>query len=241
MNSRLHLIETNLKRTAARWRWLQFLKHTSTLGAIICACFLTTGLALVAGWTPRPLFVTTLDVLLAIAAVVVWLGVGIAVLSNGPARSWLAGLLERGQPKLLDRVNTLVHLEKEARRSASVRAFYLRIARQAQSVLAEKKPPVPLSPARALGQLALFAALLIVTISVYERYSPHQRLRAAWQAKVAARNTPKAEENPEFALPTNNVVEQKQPWGEVRITEPTRDFQVTKVDVVPLQIEAAAN
>ena len=45
---------------------------------------------------------------------------------------------------------------------------------------------------------------------------------------------------PELALPTNNLVEQKQLWGEVRITEPARDLQVTKVDVVPLQIEAAA-
>jgi len=30
-------------------------------------------------------------------------------------------------------------------------------------------------------------------------------------------------------------------WGEVRITEPGADLKVTKLDVVPLQIEAAAN
>jgi len=37
MNPRLHLIETNLKRTAARWRWLAFfLTHSATLGAIVC-------------------------------------------------------------------------------------------------------------------------------------------------------------------------------------------------------------
>src|SRR5439155_18772816 len=31
------------------------------------------------------------------------------------------------------------------------------------------------------------------------------------------------------------------PWGEVRITDPGADLKVTKVDVVPLEIEAAAN
>ena len=36
-------------------------------------------------------------------------------------------------------------------------------------------------------------------------------------------------------------MEQNLAWGEVRITDPGSDLKVTKVDVVPLQIEAAAN
>ena len=51
----------------------------------------------------------------------------------------------------------------------------------------------------------------------------------------------KAEHPAELALPTNNVAEETKLWGEVRITDPARDMKVTKVDVVPLQIEAAAN
>src|SRR5205085_2445885 len=156
----------------ALWRWLRFLQHSSTLGAIVCLLFLTVALAMLNGWTPQPLFVTTLNVLLVILALLAWFGIGIAIVSNDPQRSWLAGLLERGQPKLLDRVNTLVHLEKKARRSAQIRSFYLRIARQAQGVLAEKMPPVPLSPVRPIVHLAAFLATLILTIYVYERFAP---------------------------------------------------------------------
>ena len=241
MNPRLHLIETNLKRTAARWRWLRFLQHSSTLGLVVCLLFLTIALAIINGWTPQPLFVITLKVLFVLVALLAWFGIGIAIVSNDPQRAWLAALLERGQPKLLDRVNTLVHLEKHARRSAMSRSFYLRIARQAQGVLAEKRPPVPLSPTRPMLHLAAFLAALTLTIYMYERFAPSERLLAARQAELATHNKPASEQPFELTLPTNNLVEQKQAWGEVRITDPARDMQVTKVDVVPLQIEAAAN
>jgi len=238
--SRLHLIETNLKRTAARWRWLRFLRQSSSLGAVVCLLFLALAAGLLIGWKPEPLFVTSLEVLFVIGAVLAWFVLIVLVVSKDVQRPWLAGLLELGQPKLLDRLNTLVHLEKGARRSTSIRAFYVRIAKQAQSVLAEKQPAVALSPARPLVHFAVFAAILIATIYVYQRFTPYQRLLGSRQTQVAAHNEPKPPSD-ELALPTNNLVEQKQPWGEVRITEPAHDLQVTKVDVVPLQIEAAAN
>ena len=240
MNRRLHLIESNLKRTAARWRWLRFLQHSASLGAILSLLFLLIALGLLAGWTPHPVFVTTLQVLFALGALLAWFVLIVVVVSKDARRSWLAALLERGQPKLLDRMNTLVDLEKKARRDASVRAFYLRIARQAQQILAEKKPSVPLSPGRPLVHLAVCGALLILTISVYERYSPLEHLRKNRQPEAVTAKTP-TPEAPDLAVPTNNIVEQKQTWGEVRITDPARDLQVTKVDVVQLQIEAAAN
>lgn len=45
----------------------------------------------------------------------------------------------------------------------------------------------------------------------------------------------------ELARPEDDAAETNKAWGEVRITEPGRDLQVTKLDIVPLQIEAAAN
>jgi hypothetical protein len=64
---------------------------------------------------------------------------------------------------------------------------------------------------------------------------------AAHQERLHARANPAIPEvEPEISLPTNSIAEQKQAWGEVRITDPARDLQVTKVDVVPLHIEAAA-
>src|SRR5439155_1049330 len=50
-----------------------------------------------------------------------------------------------------------------------------------------------------------------------------------------------AEKPLDLAMPATNNIEQNQSWGEVRITDPGADLKVTKVDVVPLEIEAAAN
>jgi hypothetical protein len=84
-----------------------------------------------------------------------------------------------------------------------------------------------------------FIAALTATVLVYQHYSPWSRLLAAEKAKA----TPpvQAEKPLELTLPTTNNAEQSQTWGEVRITDPGGDLRVTKVDVVPLQIEAAAN
>jgi hypothetical protein len=59
--------------------------------------------------------------------------------------------------------------------------------------------------------------------------------------KAKAKPPVQAEKPLELTLPTTNNAEQSQTWGEVRITDPGGDLRVTKVDVVPLQIEAAAN
>ncbi len=84
-----------------------------------------------------------------------------------------------------------------------------------------------------------FIVALAATVLVYQLYSPWSRLLAAEKAKA----TPpvQAEKPLDLSLPATNNVEQSQAWGEVRITDPGGDLRVTKVDVVPLQIEAAAN
>jgi hypothetical protein len=84
-----------------------------------------------------------------------------------------------------------------------------------------------------------FIAALTATVLVYQLYSPWSRLLAAEKAK--AKPPVQAEKPLELTLPTTNNAEQSQTWGEVRITDPGGDLRVTKVDVVPLQIEAAAN
>ena len=79
-----------------------------------------------------------------------------------------------------------------------------------------------------------------VTVFVYLQYSPWERLILA--EKMKALQAPIQSDKPlELALPATNNVEQTSPWGEVRITDPGADLKVTKVDVVPLEIEAAAN
>ena len=84
-----------------------------------------------------------------------------------------------------------------------------------------------------------FIVVLTATVLVYQFYSPWNRLLAAEKAKAAP--PAQAEKPLDLSLPATNNVEQSQTWGEVRITDPGGDLRVTKVDVVPLQIEAAAN
>ena len=141
--------------------------------------------------------------------------------------------------RLLDRLNTLLFLERRPR-DARTHSFALRIARQTHAGAGgESRRPRRFPATRALEYMLGFIVALTATVLVYQLYSPWSRLLAAEKAKA----TPpvQAEKPLELALPATNNVEQSQTWGEVRITDPGGDLRVTKVDVVPLQIEAAAN
>jgi hypothetical protein len=239
MKTGSHVIDSNLHSVARRWRSLRFLQHTGTLGALVSLLFLLLALAAVRGWIADPGLATGLATLAVFVALVAWGCVGFVLLHCELAPQWMAGVLERSQPKLLDRVNTLVAL-RENRQQPGIKSFYRRIARQAQELLTKAPPSLSISPWRAVLHVAVFLALLVATLLVYEKYSPWQLMHAAREAKQAAAKPQPAEPTLELPLP-DDAVEQKLPWGEVRITEPGRDLQVTKVDVVPLQIEAAAN
>lgn len=236
-------VEANLKRAKSRWRRLRLLQHTATLTAVVCGLLAIMAWALIAHWTAPPWTAKVTFGLLGFAAVVAWVIVFACVSTHSPNRNWLASLLERGHAPLQDRLNTLVHLETPARRNAVLRSFYTRIAKQTQSILSGTEPAVPISFHRPAIHSWVAVIAVFATIWIYDRYSPWSRYMTAYQERLhahASEPAPPEPSIPELTLPTNNVSEQKQAWGEVRITEPARDLQVTKVDVVPLHIEAAA-
>jgi hypothetical protein len=206
------------------------------------------------GWlTSKPL-ATTLIALLAVVTFIAWLVIVIAVCARQPNRTRLAAAVEAAEPRLLDRLNTLVFLER-LWDSVTAPSIARRIAKQTHEVLlqtrAQKLPAKgPGSPGSAgsgvlgsrrhpLLHLLAFVLLLTAVVFVYERYSPWQRLIAADEKRLAERARP--DKPAELSLPPESNVEENQLWGEVRITDPGSDMRVTKVDVVPLQIEAAAN
>jgi hypothetical protein len=238
MSNRYAVVETSLNRAEFRWKWLKFLQHSFLLGGIICALVLVFGGAIIFGWVTSKALATTFFALLGIVAFIAWAVIIISVLAGSPNRTWLAAAVERVNPRLLDRLNTLLFLE---RRPGDGRgsSFALRIARQAHGVLAAKVAPSPFPSTRALEYMLGFIVLLTATVLVFQLYSPWSRLLAAEKAKAA--QAVQAEKPMELTLPTTNNAEQSQAWGEVRITDPGGDLRVTKVDVVPLQIEAAAN
>ncbi len=238
MSNRYAVVETSLNRAEFRWKWLKFLQHSFLLGSIVCTLVLVFGGAILVGWVTSMTLATMFFALLAITAFIAWVVIIIAVLAGSPDRAWLAAALERVNPRLLDRLNTLLFLERRPR-DARVSSFALRIARQAHKVMAAKTVPSPFPATRARECMLGFIAALVATVLVYQFYSPWSRLLAAEKAK--AKPPVVAEKPMELTLPTTNNAEQSQSWGEVRITDPGSDLRVTKVDVVPLQIEAAAN
>jgi hypothetical protein len=238
MSFRFTVVETSLNQAEFRWKWLRFLQHSFLLGVILCLLVLLFGGAVILGWVTSTSLATTFFVLLGLAGFIAWAVILISVLAGAPERSWLAAALERVNPRLLDRLNTLLFLERRPRDSQA-HSFALRIARQTKQVLEAKAPPTPFPASRALEYMLGFIVALGITVLVYQLYAPWSRLLAAEKAKATP--TVQVEKPLDLSLPATNNVEQSQAWGEVRITDPGGDLRVTKVDVVPLQIEAGAN
>jgi hypothetical protein len=238
MSFRFTVVETSLNQAEFRWKWLRFLQHSFLLGSILCALVMLFAGGIICGWITSKALATTFFAVLGMGGFIAWAVIIISIMAGSPDRGWLAAALERVNPRLLDRLNTLLFLERRPQDARSS-SFALRIARQTQGVLAAKAAPRPFTSTRAMEHLLGFVIALTATVLVYQFYSPWSRLLAAEKAK----GTPpvQAEKPLELTLPTTNNAEQSKTWGEVRITDPGGDLRVTKVDVVPLQIEAAAN
>ena len=238
MNFRFTVVETTLNRAEFRWKWLKFLRYSLILGSLLSLIWLLAGVAMLRGWLTDKAHAATLLGCLVFFGLIAWVILLITALAGSPDRNWLAAALERVDRRLLDRLNTLLFLESR-RGDARNEAFALRIARQTQSVLAEKSSPRPFRSARPVLHFLVFAVLLTLTVLLYQSYSPWSRLISAHKSKA---NHALAPDKPlDLAMPATNSFEQDRLWGEVRITDPGADLKVTKLDVVPLQIEAAAN
>ena len=199
-------------------------------GIGLCLLLLLAGAALLLGWIASKPLAIALYVVIATAGFAGWVVILLSAAAKAPDQSWLAAAIERVDWRLLDRLNTLLFLEQRPQTRAD--SFAARIASQAREVMEERKPPSPFSSARTVRLMAVFLAVLTATVVFYEGYAPWthlpapQRVRENGPAKAPGKPT-------ELALPAANNLEQKQPWGEVRITDPGANLQVTKVDVVP--------
>jgi hypothetical protein len=232
------VVETSLNRAEFRWKWLKFLQYSFVLAGILSSLMLLFGGAILLGWVTNKALALTFFAVLGVIGFIAWAVIIISVMAGTPDRLWLGAAVERVDRRLRDRLNTLLFLEHRSgdRRTHS---FAPRIARQMYSVLAAKASPSPFPGTRTMQLFVASLAILGVTFAVYHIYSPWTRLLEAKTVNVADLMHP---ENPlDLALPATNNVEQQQSWGEVRVTDPGADLRVTKVDVVPLQIEAAAN
>jgi len=174
---------------------------------------------------------------LIMAGFIGWLKVAFRTIIAPSGRARIAAAIERTDPRFQDRLNTMLFLENETAVAEGL-SFRMRIADQARRVLTQKGLRLPISAGSPVGWSLAFFLLVIGIASLNGQYGPWQRLSDRTLRVVA--NSPTSRPPTELALPANNV-EHTQSWGEIRIIEPGKDLRVTKVDVVPLSIEAAAN
>ena len=239
MISRATILETTLNRAEFRWKCVRFLKYTLVLGSVLCGVVLLFGGAMLLHWVSSRVFAIAFYAVAAALALLGWFILFLVVFAKSPDRGWLAAVIEKVDRRLLDRLNTLVFLQRRPG-LPHAQAFAGRIATQTQEVLATVPARSPFPASNTLMPALAFVALLISTFLVYKIYSPWSRMLLAEKQRAEARS-PVQERPLELPPPATNNVEQNLPWGEVRITDPGADLKVTKVDVVPLQIEAAAN
>src|SRR5439155_13244014 len=159
MNFRFTVVETSLNRAEFRWKWLRFLQHTFTLGITLSLLALLFGVAILSGWVTSKALATTFFALLAAVGFLAWAVIIISVVAGAPDRHWLAAALERVDSRLLDRLNTLLFLERR-QADARAEAFALRIAKQTQAVLAGRSAPPAFPSTRPLGYLAVFIGVV---------------------------------------------------------------------------------
>ena len=235
MNRQQTTVNGSLLRARARWKWLRFVRHTCVLGILVCALLVAIGAAVLHGWISVQSRVLTLVGTIGAAALAAETIIVLRLAGRVPRRRWLAAEVERMDRRFQDRLNTLLFLET-LRRESRARAFAGRIAEQARRLLKIRAVRLPFSPTTSLSWCVAFMAVLGGTLWLGGRYSPWEHLRSVDQRQATASRL-----IPPVAPPAAIAPEQNQAWGEVRITDPGGDLRVTKVDVVPLSIEAAAN
>jgi len=234
---RFAIIEKTLNRAQRRCKWLRFLQYSFILGCALCAAALLFSAAVHRGLIVSRPAAIGLGVILAGVAIIAWFVILLVIAIRKADPNWLGAALERSDRRFLDRLNTLLFLEKKGNASTSY-PFAIRIAQQTKQIFSRNPPRRPFSSGRAAATFGAFLLFLAATILVYRFYSPWPLL-----AHVRHRTELASEQSKSLELtpPATNNVEQNKDWGEVRITDPGADLKVTKVDVVPLQIEAAAN
>jgi hypothetical protein len=235
MRSPDYTLNAHFIRLESRWKSARTLAALGWTVATLSLLFLMLGFAIQREWLQGRLAALAWAVFLALAGVIAVVVVLVLIQSASADRRTLAAASENVHPPLLDRLNTLTHLEKTGQKKA-IPSYLQRIRLQAAEEL-RKPVPQPNWWRPAWLALAASALLLAGTIWFYVHWKPWNLLGSTETAGAM----PKPETNFELANAGPELAKAVAAWGEVRITEPGRDLKLTKVDVLHLKIEAAAS
>jgi hypothetical protein len=232
------LIQQKIDAVDRHWRWVKFWEYFFTAGSGFELVWIALELCAWRGVLTTPWIFITFIGLYGIGALLAFMGIAVYVTASEPRRAWLVGRLERGCPGLLDRLNTLVYLERLRRPYPF--ALRKQIELQAAKVFEREKIATKISSERAWWLFGVFAVLLAGAILFNHDQHPFARLLHPPEAPSAAT----AKNDAPFELvpgDVNETTKPQKPWGEVRIVTPGHDVKLTKIDVLPLQIEMAAS
>ena len=230
------LIEKHLGSVRQRWKWLIFGERIGIAGSVLCLAWLAIEVSAYQGILIHRWVYDILVALMVLASLAAGTVILIFTVAQREKRTWVGNALEKACPALMDRVNTLIYFEENPRliRSFSLRS---RIEKQAEMVIEKQKSASPFSSEQTLLHLGIFAFLFVAVMAFQEHYQPFKALQVDKPAETA--KTP-----PPFELaPQKDVSETqvKKSWGQVRIVDPGHDVRLTKLDVLPLQIEMTAS
>lgn len=232
-------LEKTLRRTERRFQALRFWRWLGVLGLSAVALVLLLGVLMWGGLLRDTVTALILGALIFVVFLVGVPAVALAALATHRSREWSARQVEGANASLLDRLNTLVFLRSGG--GFADESFDRRIERQAaREVLWAAAPFADVG--RRNVRIWLAGLLLgVLTLAFYGKVRPYENLTSG--GKEVEVLEPKVPEDPivDAAEILDEEAEEEQVWGEVRITEPGRDLKVTKVEVVPLQIEAATS
>lgn len=239
-------IEIHLRRARRRGNALRLLGDLALLGIGALVAVLGGAALWARGWVDGLaawLFVAISLAVLGFAAILVsaWRLGGVPG-SDASAERHLARRLDDAHPTMMDRLVTWVHLRQ--RPESAPANFAARVEHQAERELLFAPSPFE-AETRRLRRHLLVLVLAIVLGGVFAlEILPDWARTHAWNEQIA--RAPRVEMPGAFDLesPLADAAEiggGRGPWAEVRITEPGRDLEVTKVDVVPLRIEAASS
>ncbi|HND53011.1 MAG TPA: hypothetical protein PLV92_11460, partial [Pirellulaceae bacterium] len=260
------VVDRQLDQAISQRRWLRWIEFSATIVAAAACAIGLLAVVVLRGWIDQQFVANSLVGMTALAALVAWLIASVITIVMPPRRGQVAEAIEQSHGALADRLNAVVHMqetrtprrqfeqrlalgtdaaavEEQARQQQVEAEYYVRIQKQASQVLTRRAPRLPYSPRQALVRSLIAMVAVAAVFALFVQKQPWSLLRSSYALPPTPPGGPETPEAPSLDIPPPdaNVVEEQAPWGEVRISEPGTDLRITKLDTVPLQIEAAAS
>lgn len=241
-----NLVEEYLTRAEWSWRISRFLQRSALIGIVALGFVLALGFLARVGWLNHLGLAVLLLVLTVVLSGMVWLITALVTLTAPLDRGRVGLELEQVEPRLLDRVNALVHLEGKLDKNSPLLA---QLANQSAEVLTTPGAGRPRIAPRVLRTLTILLLLGLLTATFYRFFQPLQHVR---QAELAAAELRQLDEDRQrLEIPDDTWLdespwddaspdqqEEEPLWTEIRIRDPGRDLRATRYDLIPLVIEA---